>query len=423
MKRVIRLTTLIGSTAAAVAFAGTKFPPAEPPTEMLMAAERPAISETDRAANVMKAAETLARAGKDDALKAAAYMEASRYFEAAGEYRKAATWAVEASKKIRNGAEAGAALLRAGQMWERAGEFKKGAKVFERLYKTDAYKDHPFAFGGETITLGEAAALQAGVCRELIGDYKGAARNYGDYVTAYKARPAPIIWAHYRRGRALAAGGKDADARDAFQKALDVVRSFAGNPAYDLSPALDAAAGAEFYRAEYDYREFVSLKLELPQERMERNLREMLTISQKLVGAYNDVAAAGVPAWEVAARCRLGDTYGAFAVALAAAEIPKEINPKSWRHKKTGDPARTSGENGYNAYKDALDKQLQPLRRNAFDSYKGALKAAAGAGIDGEWSRRAREEHERLGKEFGFVDAPAPMEVPPETEMGHNGKD
>lgn len=388
------------------AAAGLKLPAPEPPVEMLMMAPGPAISAGERAPYLAKAAAVLARREKEDAVKAAAYMEASRYFESAGEYEKAAAWAGKAAGKIRNGAEAGAALLRAGQMWERAAKYKEAAKTFEKLYKTAAYKGQPFVYGGETLTFGEAGALQAGVCRELIGDYKGAARHYGDYIGAYSARPAPLIWAYYRRGRALATMGKDAEARVSFQKALDVVRSYAGNEAYDLTPALGAAAGAEFFGAEYDYRAFAVYRLKLPQARMESDLREMLALSRKLVSSYNDIAGAGVPEWEVAALCRLGDTYGAFGAALAAAELPKDINPKNWRRKKAGDPARATAEDGYNAYMKALDGQLRPLRRNAFDNYVKTLKAATAAGVDDDWSRRARVERDKLAKEYGFSEAP-----------------
>jgi hypothetical protein len=107
----------------------------------------------------------------------------------------------------------------------------------------------------------------------------------------------------------------------------------------------------------------------------------------------------------------LGDTYGTVAAALASAELPKEIDPRSWRNKRAADPARVTGEAGYKAYADALEEQLRPLRRNAFDNYKASSDAAAAGGVAGEWRERAFKEHERLGKEYGYTDAPP--ETPP----------
>jgi tetratricopeptide (TPR) repeat protein len=381
---------------ASAAGAGVKLDAPDTEYGLMLAAPGDTISASDKFKNARAAEEALDRAKGDDDAKAGAYMEASVYFEAAGEYRDAARYAEKAAKKYREPSEAALALFRSGVMLEKAGRYKDAAKRFEKVYTENLYGRVSAGTYGLDITLGEAAIIQACVCREAAGDPKGAAKTYERYVESFDAHPARRVWAHYRLGRALAARGKDKDARAAFNAAVDAYRDSAGNTLLDMEPALGYFAGALFYRAEYDYIEYAEVELKLPQDRMERGLKRMLTTSQRLVAVYNEVIEFETAEWSVAAYCRLGDTYATFADALDAAELPKDIDPKHWRKKKPDDPERIEAEEKYNNYMAALGEQTGPLRANATEYYEAAAAIAGALGLTGPWVDRARERYREM---------------------------
>jgi tetratricopeptide (TPR) repeat protein len=381
---------------ALAADAGVKLDTPDPEYELLVEVPAEAISPSDKFRNVRAAEEALGGAKGDDDTKAGAYMEASLYFEAAGEYKDAAKYAEKAAKKHPQPSNAAAAFFRSAAMLEKAGKYKDAAKRFEKVYKETLYSRVPADAYALDMTLGEAAIIQACVCREAAGDLKGAAKTYERYLEDFDAHPARRVLAYYRLGRVLAARGKDKDARRAFNAAVDAYHDSAGNTLLDMEPAFGYHAGARFYREEYDYLEFVETELELPQDRMERDLKWMLTMSQGLVAAYNEVIESETVEWSVAAYCRLGDTYAYFADALDAAELPKDIDPKRWRKKKPNDPERIEAEEKYNNYMAALEEQTGPLRANATEYYEAAVAIAGALGLTGLWVDRARERYREM---------------------------
>jgi tetratricopeptide (TPR) repeat protein len=381
------------ATGAATA---VKLPPPEIPVGYLLALPAEGGTPPLAAENAARAKEALKVAKRDKLARAQAYAEASRWFEAAADYEEAGKWASKAAAATTNATEAGGIYLGAGALYEKAGRYKKAAAVFEKVARLKSAAAQLYPWRGEMMAVGEVALVQAGLCRSAAGDWRRAAAAYGEYISRYNERPIMLIWVYYQLGRALGVQGKEKDARSAFQKALDVVRSNMGRAAVDLSPALDAAAGAEFYLAEYDYLEFTTYRLRLPQDKMEKDLKAMVSISQRLVGAYTDVATAGASAWQPAAYCRLGDTYAAFADALDAAEVPKELNPRKWRRMKPGDPTRAEAEAVYAAYRRALAEQTTPLREKAAENYRAALSAAGDAAATDARVTRARAALERL---------------------------
>jgi tetratricopeptide (TPR) repeat protein len=377
-------------------FAGPKLDRPEPEYGLLLGMADETISASDILKNVRAAEEALDGAKGDDEAKAGAYIEASLYFEAAGEYKDAAKYAEKAAKKYPQPSDAASAYFRSVVMLEKAGRYKDAAKRFEKVYKETLYNRVPADAYALDMTLGEAAIIQACVCREAAGDLKGAAKTYERYLEDFDAHPARRVWAYYRLGRALAARGKDKDARAAFNAAVDAYRDSAGSTLLDMEPALGYYAGARFYREEYDYVKFVETELELPQDRMERDLKWMLTTSQRLVAAYNEVIELETVESSVAAYCRLGDTYAYFADALDAAELPKDIDPKRWRKKKPDDPERIEAEEKYNNYVAALEEQTDPLRANATEYYEAAVAIAGALGLTGPWVDRARERYREM---------------------------
>jgi tetratricopeptide (TPR) repeat protein len=381
---------------AVAAYAGVKLDTPEPEYRLLLGKPDEAISAADKFSNLRAAEEALDRAEGDDAAKAAAYLEASLYFEAAGDYKNAAKYAEKAGKKYPQPADAAAALFRSGVMLEKAEKYKDAAKRFEKVYKESLYGRVRADAYGLDINLGEAAIIQACVCREVAGDLKGAKKAYEKYVEEFDAHPARRVWAYYRLGRVLAARGKDDDARSAFNAAVDAYRDSTRNTLLDMEPAVAYYAGATFYREEYDYLEFIETELKLPQDRMERDLNWMLSTSQGLVAAYDEVIELETVEWSVAAYCRLGDTYAYFADALDAAELPKEIDPNRWRKKKSDDPERIEAEEKYDNYMAALEEQTGPLRANATEYYEAAVAIAGALGLTGPWVDRARERYREM---------------------------
>ncbi len=168
-----------------------------------------------------------------------------------------------------------------------------------------------------------------------------------------------------------------------------------------LKEALDSAAEALFYLAEYRYEEFKAVRF--PTYRGGRSLDRVNKwakgdfakwVNQKMAALrsaeteYNKIAEVKVvvreglpplesPPWQIASAARIGQMYRSFVDAFRDAPIPTEIE---------NDPDL------FDVYVGALDEQSEPLQKQAISKFEFCLTTATNVRWFNDWSRTCEQE-------------------------------
>ena len=237
--------------------------------------------------------------------------------------------------------------------------------------------------------------------------------HYRDYLKKYGKVGAPhqVIQANTAIGRALWELNRKSEAKKHFQAAVRGWTSGAPKRIRALTKtskeakmlyvreALDSAAEAQFYLAEYGFADFE--KVAFPQYRGGKSMAKIKKWSdtefKKWVkrkqgvlrtaeAEYAKVASMTVQAdgvqmksapWQIAAASRTGEMYRSFVDEFRDAPIPREIEK---------DPGL------YDIYVGALDDVSEPLQRQAIDKFEFCLKTATQVRWFNQWSRSCEQE-------------------------------
>jgi hypothetical protein len=237
--------------------------------------------------------------------------------------------------------------------------------------------------------------------------------HYREYLSQYGrvGMPHQVIQANTAIGRAFWEMNRKPDARKHFEAA---VREWSGGAPRQIATlkdvskddqvsylrqALDSAAEAQFYLAEYEFADFQ--KVQFPQYRGGRSMAQVkkwsntdfkkwVTRKQAALRAaesdYAKVAritasGSGVEMksapWQIAAAARTGEMYRSFVDEFRDAPIPREIEK---------DPEL------FDIYVGALDDVSEPLQRQAIDKFEFCLKTATQVRWFNQWSRSCEQE-------------------------------
>ncbi len=172
-----------------------------------------------------------------------------------------------------------------------------------------------------------------------------------------KAAPDALLAAMVLQGNLLEARGQHEEARERFERAVELA-----NRRPDLTDSLrgrEAAAEALFRIAQVEGQEAMALDLKVPLVSLEARLRERIRATTEARGRYERVIQARSPRWSVAAICATGDLIKALADDLRAAPLPKELDQ----------------EQGI-LYLQALEDSLEPMDTQATEAYRACVDKA-----------------------------------------------
>ncbi len=267
------------------------------------------------------------------------------------------------------------------------------------------------------------AVFAVGALYERQARWADVAKHYQDYLKRYgnSAMPHQRVEANTLIGRALWNLNRKPDAKRYFAEAVRLWNAGAGRQIAQLKDvddkeqmrylreALDSAAEAQFYLAEFGYDDFKAIGFPkysgqystasvnkwakgVFQQWVKKKL-DALKVAERQYNRIADmnVAAAGgekveSAPWQIAAASRIGEMYRSFVDEFRDAPIPKDIEK---------DPEL------FDVYVGALDEQSEPLKKQAIDRFEFCLKTSTNVRWFNKWSRTCEQElHELNPSEY-----------------------
>ncbi len=129
-------------------------------------------------------------------------------------------------------------------------------------------------------------------------------------------------------------------------------RNFAAHAAYLLSESL--------------YKQFMSLKLELPEERMKAITKQKLALAEKVAKQYQDIVSIGDGEWGIASLAQLARAFLSFSEEVANSPVPERIKSNPELLKK---------------YSESLSGFAKPFESRAMDFFKQGYNKGIQLGV------------------------------------------
>jgi tetratricopeptide (TPR) repeat protein len=291
-------------------------------------------------------------------------------------------------------------LYKLGYYYEKIADFSNASKYYEIYF--DKLKK-------KTKEAGDAI-YNAALFREATGDLKGAIANYQTYIKSFptnkdvvqvqmKIAAIYVEMKDYEKAKAIYKGiiskPKDASISDVieaqYQMAM-IYKKMGQIPAYEkeLQTLLKMAeklkkgdanektfyyiANARFLLTDSEFKNYMALKLQLPESTMKKQLKEKSEKLDKLVKEYTAILQMGQGDVGIAALCRIGMLYQDFTKTLLEAPIPKHLNDEQRE-----------------IYVAELQNMAFPVEEKAIEAYEKSLAKAYELTIYNEYSKIAQE--------------------------------
>lgn len=256
--------------------------------------------------------------------------------------------------------------LRFGEAVVRLGLCHESRKEWER-----ARGYHRWAAENAHFDLAYEAALRAAWCLEEMGEPELAAAEYAALADVGRAPDEARAGARLRAAINLFRAGRSGKAHAALDRGI-VAYSSVPDPS---APVRSAAAEARFAAAEQKARAFSKIRLEYPQRRLEKRLRQKLAALVDARTAFQQVTQIKDAEWAAAAVCREGELFEEFHDALVGVPPPKEL--------------RTAGTRAEYAVQVAA--KAKPFLQQAFDHHVQVVNLGERVGLESPWVARSRE--------------------------------
>ncbi len=291
-------------------------------------------------------------------------------------------------------------LYKLGYYYEKVADFSNASKYYE-IYFDKLKKKNKEA--GDAI-------YNAALFREATGDLKGAIANYQTYIKAFPSNKdivsvqmkiAKIYYEmkDYEKAKAIYKGivskPKDATTSDTIEAQYEIAmiyKKLGQIPAYEkeLQNLLKMAeklkkgdatektfyyvANARFLLTESAFKNYMSIKLQLPESTMKKLLKEKTEKLDKLVKEYTAILQLGQGDVGIASLCRIGMIYQDFTRTLLDAPIPKNLNDEQRE-----------------IYVAELQNMAFPVEEKAIEAYEKSIAKSYELTIYNEYSKLAQE--------------------------------
>jgi TolA-binding protein len=282
---------------------------------------------------------------------------AARIEESIAAYVQAATLYELLATRFPRAPEAATALRSAGLLRQTLGQHDRAMAHYAEFEKQHR---------------GKPEARQVAFQRALVfvekKDAKGAAAAFADYAKRYPD-DAHAIEALVREAEAHIKLGADDRAREALGRALAHPLARRRDEA-----AVTFAAEARYLQGELLYREYGRVKIAGRARQLARVLEDKARLLDEAKKVYLDVLTYRVPEWATAALLRVGQAYDAFAKALRATKVPRELGAEEQR-----------------LYRDELEKSVVVIEEKALDAYRSGYAKALELRVFNTHTRSLRE--------------------------------
>jgi tetratricopeptide (TPR) repeat protein len=257
------------------------------------------------------------------------------------------------------------AYFNAGLAWESLEEWKKAIGYFQ-AYLKGAEKERDRIDG----------LFRVGICQQGEGQWEASGETF-DSLLARRLSILDLAEAWAYRGIAYHRAGRLAEAESAYERCLEVFRENANLKLFNKNAHV---AQAQFEIGEIYRQLFDEIVLEMPLEKMERDLNDKTSFLIKAQRAYLRAIRMRNAHWSLAAGYRIGATYERFYDALLQADHPTEFD-----------------EDDVALYFDELRQQVRPIIERAIRVYETNLKMSdRSPGQGQEWAEKTRTHLRRL---------------------------
>jgi len=230
---------------------------------------------------------------------------------------------------------------------------------------------HRWAAENAHFDLAYEAALRGAWCLEEMGEADLAAAEYAALADVARAPDEARAGARLRSAINLFRDGKLRKAHAALDRGI-VAYSSVPDPS---PPVRSAAAEARFAAAQEKGRAFSKIRLEYPQRKLQKRLKQKLEALVDARTAFQQVTQIKDAEWAAAAVCREGELFEEFHDALVAVPPPKELRSVETRSE----------------YATQVAAKAKPFLQQAFDHHVQVVNLGERVGLESPWVTRSRE--------------------------------
>jgi tetratricopeptide (TPR) repeat protein len=268
-----------------------------------------------------------------------------------------------------------AALFNLGLSLEAAGDMEPARAAYERLISgyggSPEARDARFRLGNTLIALSRFEDAM-GVFEPLTKD-----KSLSDY---------DRLEAGVNIGICMFKMGKMDDAEMELIKRMGAYRSISQREYIENNYFM---AEAQFYLGEIGRARMEGVKLEFPQEKLEKDLEEKARFLLEAQNQYIRAIRIGNPHWAAASGFSIGMLYETFHTQMLEAPVPEFEDA----------PSDTDRDDLKNVYREELRKKVSVLISKAINVYERTLDMAQRVGLSSAWVKESSEHLDKL-KEF-----------------------
>jgi len=287
----------------------------------------------------------------------------------AGKHDKAALYFQRVLSEYPESSRVPAALFNLGLCAETAGDFERAKGFFERVVQ-----EH----GGEGVALD--ARFRLGACLSALKRYDEALKVFSALQEVKDLSENDRLEASVNVGVCLTGLNRLDDAETELFHAMIAYRKISQKEYIENNYFM---AQGQFYLGEINRARMETVKLEFPQEKLEKDLEQKAQFLLDAQNAYIKAIRIGNLHWAAASGFRIGGLYETFHQQLVAAPVPPDLTEEQAA-----------------VYRDELRKKVAVLLAKAINVYERNLDMAQRVGLTSKWVDETNSRLEKLKEQY-----------------------
>ncbi|MCB0272984.1 MAG: tetratricopeptide repeat protein, partial [Bdellovibrionales bacterium] len=262
------------------------------------------------------------------------------YFDEKLDYPNTARYYELYASKDPKSASAPDALFNAAVFREQLGQYNQAIANYQSHEKA-----YPTSEDRMTVVFSQ------GLIYEKQKKYADAIQTFDRFAKTYGKRSPKSVEAYYRMAQNQEKLNQLTNAKTSYQKTVEMNKRVGSN-----DQANHYASKAMMVLLEKDFRDYMNIKLVMPQNVLERNIKRKFDLLKVLKKEYLKIIKMNDPEVGIEALYKLGLCYQDFSNALFSAPMPSNLSPEEVQ-----------------LYQTELQNQALPIEEQAIESFESAL--------------------------------------------------
>lgn len=278
------------------------------------------------------------------------------YFDDKLDYRNTAKYYELYATKAPKAKAAPDALYNAAVYREQLNQYNQALKNYQTHEKL-------FPDSKDRITV----VFSQGLIYEKQKKHADAAKTFDRFVRLFDRRAVSSVEALYRKGQNLEKINQQSQAKQAYRASVEMYKRVGQS-----DKATHYASKSAMLLIEPTFKEYMGIKLVMPQRVLERNIQRKFELLRELKKEYIKIVKYNDPEVGVEALYQLGLCYQDFSGALFAAPLPSNLTPEEIQ-----------------IYQVELQNQALPIEEQAIESFESAIKKSYELNVYTQTSKNA----------------------------------